>query len=335
MKFVRFLAILPIVAVCFRAGAAEKLPSHLSYPQEPTVIEYAVDPTWPQRPESFGAPGGVPSIVVDREDRIWCLERCDEPVQVYSTDGKLIASWGRDRFAGPHSLRFDPEGHVWIADFQRHTVEKFTTDGKLLLTLGTPGEAGEDKSHFYRPTDMAVTPAGDIFVTDGYGNRRVVHFDGQGRFVKSWGRYGSGPGEFVLPHMIVVDSQGILYVADRNSGRIQLFRQNGEFIDQWANLIMPWGLSIFGADEIWCCGTSPQRWYSNGEYPPPKDQIFMRFSSDGKLRQLWTVPKAEDGQEKPGECNWLHAIAVDSQGNVYLGDINGKRAQKFIRSAAP
>ncbi|NUQ65669.1 MAG: 6-bladed beta-propeller [Pirellulales bacterium] len=333
-KSLYVVGIASAVLVSLHADAAEQKPSYPSYPREPTVIEYVVDPSWPQRPERFGPPGGVPSIAVDQEDRVWCLQRSPEPVQIYATDGKLLASWGRDHFAGPHSLRFDPRGNVWIADFERHTVEKFTPEGKLLMTLGAPGKAGDDEAHFNRPTDMVITPAGDIFVTDGYGNRRVVHFDPNGRFVKTWGKYGSGPGEFVLPHMIVADSKGTLYVADRNSGRIQCFRQDGTLVEPWTNLIMPWGLSISGNDEIWCCGTSPQRWFKNGEYPPPKDQIFMRFSTDGKVRQLWTVPKGEDGKEKPGECNWVHAIALDSQGNVYLGDIMGKRAQKFVRMAS-
>lgn len=170
-----------------------------------------------------------------------------------------------------------------------------------------------------------------MFVSDGYGNRRVVHFDAQGKFVKAWGKYGGGPGQFCLPHQIVMDSRGILYVADRNSGRIQLFDQQGKFLDQWSNLIMPWGLWITAGDEIWVCGSSPQAWYRDGSYPPPKDAIFMRFSTDGKARQLWSVPVSPDGQEKPGECNWLHAVAVDSQGNLYAGDINGKRIQKFVR----
>jgi len=203
-----------------------------------------------------------------------------------------------------------------------------------LLTLGTPCKPGEDESHFNGPTDSAVTPAGDVFVTDGYGNRRVVHFNAEGKFVKAWGAYGGGAGQFCLPHQIVVDSRGTLHVADRNSGRIQSFDRQGKFLDQWTGLIMPWGIWISAKDELWVCGSSPQAWYKDGRYPPPKDQVFMRFSLDGKARQLWTVPVGQDGQEKPGECNWLHAVAADSQGNLYAGDINGKRMQKFVRSAA-
>ncbi|MHB8903246.1 MAG: peptidyl-alpha-hydroxyglycine alpha-amidating lyase family protein [Thermoguttaceae bacterium] len=305
-----------------------------NYPPQPTVVEYTVDAGWPQRPAELGPRAAVPSVVVDRQDRIWCFERTDVPVQVYSTDGRLLQSWGRGVFGTPHGLRLDAEENVWTTDIKSQLVQKFTPEGKLLLTLGTPGEAGEDATHFSSPTDVAVTPAGDIFVSDGYGNRRIVHFDPQGRFVKSWGRYGAGPGEFCLPHQIVVDRQGALYVADRNSGRIQLFEQSGRYLGEWSNLIMPWGLWISPNDEIWACGSSPQSWYMDGTYPPPKDQIVMRFSRDGVLRQLWTVPIGADGEEKPGQCNWLHAVAADSKGNLYAGDIMGKRLQKFVRKPA-
>lgn len=303
-----------------------------NYPPQPTVVEYTVDPAWPDRPAELGPRAAVPSIAVDRQDRVWCLERGKVPVQVYSKEGKLIRSWGQKQFKGPHSLRFDPEGNVWIADFVAHVVQKFTPEGKLLLTLGTPGQAGGDGKHFNAPTDVAVTATGDVFVSDGYGNRRVVHFDRQGRFVKAWGRYGGGPGEFCLPHQIVADSRGTLYVADRNSGRVQLFSQQGKLLDQWTQVIMPWGLWISPNDEVWVCGSSPQSWYKDGSYPPPKDQIFMRFSPEGRALQLWTVPLGPDGQEKPGQCNWLHAVALDSQGNLYAGDIMGKRLQKLVRA---
>jgi hypothetical protein len=303
-----------------------------NYPPKPTVTEYKVDPSWPKRPAELGPKAAVPGIAVDRQDRVWCLERGKVPVQVYSRDGDLVASWGQGQFKGPHSLRFDSQGNVWITDFAAHVVKKLTPEGKLLLTLGTPGKPGDDETHFNGPTDTAITPAGDVFVSDGYGNRRVVHFDAQGKFVKAWGQYGGGPGQFCLPHQIVVDSRGVLYVADRNSGRVQLFDQQGKCLGQWTDLIMPWGLWITPQDEIWVCGSSPQSWYQDGSYPPPKDQVFMRFSTDGKARQLWTVPVGRDGEEKPGECNWLHAVAVDSLGNLYAGDINGKRIQKLVRS---
>src|SRR5690606_26545618 len=104
----------------------------------------------------------------------------------------------------------------------------------------------------------------------------------------------------------------------------------------WNNLIVPWGFHINKKDEIWVCGSSPQNWWKPHQFPyplgcPPKDQIFMKFNPQGRVLQLWTVPKSIDGQERPGECNWVHCIAEDSQGNLYVGDIFGKRAQKFVK----
>ncbi len=323
------LSVLTFAAILCAIRAEADYPN---YPPQPTVIEYTVDPNWPQRPAELGPPAAVPSVAVDQHDQIWCFDRGDSPVQIYSTDGRLVRSWGRGLFGTPHGLRLDGNGNVWTTDIKKHVVQKFTPEGELLLTLGTAGESGEDETHFNSPTDMAITPTGDLFVSDGYGNRRIVHFDPQGRFVKAWGQYGGGPGEFCLPHQIVVDSRGTLYVADRNSGRIELFDQGGRFLKQWDHIIMPWGLWISAADELWVCGSSPQSWYRDGRYPPPKDQIVMRFSPEGSLEQLWTVPIGLDGQEKPGQCNWLHCVAIDSKGNLYAGDIVGKRLQKFVRN---
>ncbi len=323
------LALVLTTAVLF---AVEAVADYPNYPPQPTVIEYTVDPNWPQRPADLGPPTAVPAIAVDKDDQIWCLDRGEVPVMVYSADGRLVRSWGRGLFGTTHGLRLDPKGNVWITDIKQHVVQKFTPEGKLLLTLGTPGQSGEDSTHLSSPTDMAISPQGDVFVSDGYGNRRIVHFDAKGKFVKAWGEYGGDPGQFCLPHQIVIDSRGILYVGDRNSGRVLLFDQTGRFLEQWDNIIMPWGLWISRDDELWVCGSSPQRWRKDGEYPPPKDQVFMRFSTDGKLQQHWTVPIGLDDQEQPGECNWLHCVAVDSKGNLYAGDIMGKRLQKFVRT---
>jgi len=192
---------------------------------------------------------------------------------------------------------------------------------------------GEDATHLNRPTDVAITPAGDVFVADGYGNNRVVHFDREGRFVKAWGKMGTGPGEFSLPHSIVVDSRGRLYVADRNNARIQVFDPQGKFLTEWRNIMVPWGLAITAKDEIWACGCSPMTWRKDDRYLscPPKDQLIVRFDTSGRVLQLWALPLGTEGKEQPGEVNWLHGVALDSQGNLYVGDIIGKRAQKLLR----
>jgi len=311
---------------------AEKRKPYPNYPVEPTVIEYEVDPAWPKKPADLPPMAAVPGIVVDKNDQVWVAQRGEIPILVFTTGGDFVKSFGKGEFVAPHSLRIDRDGNLWITDFGQHTVKKVTPDGKVLLTLGVPGQRGEDETHFSQPTDAAVTPEGDIFVTDGYGNRRVVHFDKNGKFIKQWGTYGSQPGQFVLPHAVVLDSKGTLYVADRNSGRVEVFDQQGKCLSVWSHLIMPWGLWMSAQDELWICGSSPQPWRKADGYPPPKDQLFAKFSTDGRLRQLWAVPKGEDGKEKPGETNWVHCIALDRQGNLYVGDINGKRAQKFVRN---
>lgn len=334
-----FLLVLPLA--CFGlsktrlAEAAEPAPSALlqqRYPRVNLATSYEVDRHWPQKPERF-VWGHVSGIAVDSRDQVWVFTRALPPVQVYSADGKFVRSWGDDVVKKAHHVRIDPQGSVWLADIGLHTVRQFTPEGKLLRTLGTSGVPGADSSHFNQPTDMAITPQGDVFVSDGYGNNRVVHFDRNGEFVKAWGELGTEPGQFSIPHAIVLDSKGRLYVADRNNARVQVFDQQGKFLDQWRNLVVPWGLWVTKDDEIWVCGSSPMVWRAGDTSlgVPPKDQVFMKLSPTGKVLQLWTVPKGEDGREQPGELNWVHALATDSHGNIYAGDINGKRAQKFVK----
>ena len=311
------------------AGAQEEPPA---YPRVNLSTSFRVDPDWPQRPEGveWAAMSGV---AVDAKDQVWLFTRAKPPVQVYTAGGKFVRSWGDDILGKAHFLKFDSRGNVWVADVGRHVVRQFTPQGKLLRTLGTPDEPGEDRTHLNKPTDMAVTPDGQVFVSDGYGNNRVVHFDAEGRFVGAWGKLGTGPGEFSLPHAVTLDSQGRVYVADRNNARIQVFDPDGKFLCQWRNLLVPWGFCKAPGDQLWVCGSSPMAWTGENKVLgcPPKDQLLMRLDTSGRLLQLWTFPKGEDGEEKPGEVNWIHAVAFDSQGNLYVGDIMGQRAQKFVR----
>jgi DNA-binding beta-propeller fold protein YncE len=301
------------------------------YPKVNLATSYVVDKNWPQRPADLKW-DAMSGVAVDAHDRVYLFTRSPNPVQVYDADGKFIRSWGQDTIKQAHHIKIDHDGNVWVADIGYHVVQKYTPTGKLLLTIGTRGKPGRDRTHLNKPTDMAITPAGDVFVSDGYGNDRIVHFDRDGKYVKEWGELGHKPGQFSIPHAIALDSHGRLYVADRNNVRVQVFNQDGKFLAVWRNLITPWGLWVTKNDEIWVCGSSPMVWRKEDKALgcPPKDQVFMKFNPDGKLLQLWTVPKGADGLEKPGECNWVHAIAADSKGNLYVGDIIGKRAQKFV-----
>ncbi len=311
-------------------GQAKAIPVP-EYPRVNLATWYQVEPGWPQRPADARWEA-VPGIAVDGQDQVYVFTRGTPPVQVYDASGKHLRSWGQDVITFGHYIRFDSQGNVWVADVGSHTVMQFTPEGKLLKTLGTRDEPGCDERHFNKPTDMAVTPDGDVYVTDGYGNARVAQFDKEGRFVRSWGQLGTGPGEFSLVHSIVRDSQGRLYVADRNNVRVQVFAADGQFLAEWRNLLVPWGLWITDKDEIWACGSSPMAWRpDDGALGcPPKDQLVMRLDTSGRVLQLWTFPKGEDGKEQPGELNWIHCCVPDSQGNLYTGDIQGQRAQKFV-----
>ncbi|MHC4749472.1 MAG: NHL repeat-containing protein, partial [Planctomycetota bacterium] len=170
---------------------------------------YVFDPTWPQKPGHFKW-AQMPGIAVDTSDHIYIFTRSQPGVQVYKTDGTLLRAWDMEGVGGAHYIRIGPGGNVWIANIENHVVQKYSPEGKLLLTLGEVGLAGNDQSHFDKPTDMAILPTGDIFVSDGYGNKRVIHFDATGKYVNQWGEAGTKPGQFALPHSIVADSKGRL-----------------------------------------------------------------------------------------------------------------------------
>mgnify|MGYP000945121409 CR=1 FL=1 len=275
---------------------------------------------------------GVTGIAVDAKDQIWVYSKTPPPVQCYTKEGKYVRGFGQDVIDSPHHMKIDHEGNLWLADTVLHTIFKFTPEGKLLLTLGIPGEFGEDERRLSQPTDAVVTKKGDIFVSDGYGNNRIVHYDSKGKFVKQWGKLGTEPGEFCNPHAIVIDSKGRLYVADRYNARVQVFSQEGKVLDVWNNVVIPWGLWMSPNDELWVCGSSPDAWPADETAMrggKPRDQLLMRFNSDGKLQQLWSVPLGTD-DASPGKLYLVHSIALDKAGNIYCGDVLGKRAQKFV-----
>jgi len=303
------------------------------YPKIEPGPWFEVDADWPQKPDEFTW-AAMPGVTVDKEDNVWLFTREVPSVQVYGPDGAYLFGWGETR--GAHHIEIDREGYVWTTDIAAHIVQKHKRDGTVLLSLGTEGEAGEDETHFFKPTDVAVASNGDILVSDGYGNARVVHFKADGSYVKAWGSLGAEDGKFSIPHAIAIDSRDRIYVADRNNARIQVYNMDGDLIDSWKHLLIPWGFWITEDDTIWVCGSSPMPWQRTGEDAyamlgiPPDDQVVMAFDTEGKLLQYFAFPKATDGEEQPGELNWVHCIALDSKGNTYLGDIKGKRLQKFV-----
>src|ERR1700745_3480390 len=230
---------------------------------------YRMLESWAQLPEGrhWGAPIGVE---VDHRDgkSIWVFDRCGEnscsgsnvaPIMKFDPSGKLVANFGAGMFIFPHGLFVDRDGNIWVTDGKGaegkgHTVVKFSPDGKVLMTPGTPGVAGSDATHFNAPSDVLVALNGDIFVADGHGgdtNARIVKFSSDGKFIKTWGKKGSGPGEFDTLHSLAMDSRGRLFVGDRNNNRIQIFDQDGKYLDQRPQFSRPSGVYIDKNDAIY------------------------------------------------------------------------------------
>jgi DNA-binding beta-propeller fold protein YncE len=322
---------------------AQQAPRHaVPYPTVDNAIGYKVDPAWPlEKPPGGEWLAAMSGVTIAPDGNIWTFNRGKIPVQVYTPEGKLVKYWGEGIFKNPHTIRFDSAGNMWVVDTQSHTVRKFTSDGKVLMTVGTLDQPGEDETHMREPNDVAIGSNGDLYISDGYGNDRVIVYDKNGKFVRTWGKLGNAPGEFSQPHSIAVDSMDRIYVADRNNARIQIFDSKGKFLNEWKNIITPWFLTITRNDEVYVCGSSPTVWAevaaaqrANGLSTPPKDQIVMKLDTDGHIKQLVVIPKGENGKEKPGDLNWVHGMAVAADGAMYFADVQGKRTQKFVKIGA-
>jgi DNA-binding beta-propeller fold protein YncE len=229
---------------------------------------------------------------------------------VFDRAGKFLRSWGDGLVKKAHGLRIDGEDNVWITDIGDHLVRKFDREGHLLLTLGRQGEPGAGRDRFNQPTDVAITPGGEFYVADGYGNSRVVKFARNGRFLQEWGAKGSGEGQFNLPHAIVLGPQGQLYVGDRENNRIQIFDANGTFRDQWTEGGAPFGLFLV-----------------------PDGRLFVADGRANRVTVLDRTGKAlsrfGDAGTGPGAFSLPHALCIDPFGDVYVAEVNGQRVQKF------
>jgi hypothetical protein len=315
------------------------------------VTRYDLEPAWPQKPEALGTWAGNPAIMVDAKQQVWVSNRAFPAMMIFDTNGKFIRAWDspklfsekgpalfKDKEKGPYNLhlfRFDVAGNVWIANTNRHVIQKCDQDGNVLQTIGTLDVPGTDSTHLNRPTDMTVTPAG-IFVSDGYGNRRVVHYSPEGKFIRAWGKEGVGPEDFIDPHAIC-HIKDHLYVVDRGNIRIKVYDFNGKLLDIWRDLMIAWPL-VPTADNtgIWTCGCTPIRLDQYTEITGGKlqqDQIAVKFNPEGKILQIWaftTSPRSD--RHVPGKLNMLHGICADAQGNLYLGEAFNPGPHKFVCS---
>lgn len=246
-------------------------------------------------------------LAIDSHERIYVFDRGPHPILVFERDGSFVTAWGEGMFRSPHGIFIDREDSVYVADFSTHVVMKFTAEGKLLMTLGKRDMPSGTyyAEPFNMPTGVTVSPSGKIFVSDGYGNRRVHKFGPDGKLLSSWGQPGSGPGEFALVHNLDMDKNGRVYVCDRENGRIQIFDEYGKFITQWGDLHLPADIRIVN-DVAYVA--------EQGLTSAPRISI---FALDGSLLSRW-------GGEKEAEGVILdpHGICVDSQGVVYVTQVD-------------
>jgi peptidylamidoglycolate lyase len=247
--------------------------------------------------------------------------RWDHNLYVVDRNGKMVESWEQhnDKFVRPHRVLinpYDPQKHVWLVDDGAQMVYKFTNDGKTLVqSWGEFKVAGNDDKHFGRPTDIAWLPDGSFFVSDGYVNTRVVKFDKDGKFVKAWGEKGTPPNEkrpgyFNTVHAIAIDKNRRVFVADRANSRIQIFDENGKFLEEWPNVRRPYSVLLDENQNFWVADGTTQK--------------FTKFSPDGQLQYSWGTFGA-----MPGGFWGVHQFSVDSEGNLYTADVHVGRPQKF------
>lgn len=241
------------------------------------------------------------SVTVDRKGTIYLFQRGDkaDPILAVDREGKVLRSWGKGLYTIPHSIRVDPDGNIWTVDSGSSKIHQFTPDGKQLLEINV-GEMPEGRSQFRGTSDIAFGPNGRLFIADGYGNARVLEYDRKGRRVKAWGKRGTGPGEFVLPHGIAIDRQGTIYVADRENGRIQRFNLEGRYLGEWRDLGKTFSISLSPAGELWI-GTQP------------------RNTANGTHGWLVKVDRATGKPLGHIETKGHHSIELDRSGEIFTG----------------
>ena len=259
----------------------------------------------------------VAAVGVDRDDRVYVFNRGAHPMIVFDRAGNFLRSWGEGTFARPHGLTSHPTA-TSTAPTTATTVRKCTPEGKVLLTIGIPGKpapyfSGEP---FHRCTHTALSPTGDIYVSDGYGNARVHKYDANGRHLMSWGEPGSDPGQFNLVHNLVADAAGWVYVADRENHRVQVFDGNGKYEAQWNNLHRPCGL---------CLGNEASPLYYIGELGPMLDSRAFPTLAAAVMptTKQDSRPRLAIGR-RPGAGQFVapHGLAVDSHGDIYVGEVS-------------
>lgn len=316
---------------------------------------------WGQLPEGRTW-GSTSAIHVDRDGRhIWVAERCGAnscagstlaPILKFDPSGRVVAAFGAGLFIWPHGIHVDRDGNVWVTDARAatpeeltkfpnergkgHSVIKFSPEGKVLLTLGVPGEAGNPPSRLTEPNHVITAPNGDIFVAEGHIGQypeatpdsvaRIAKFTRDGKFIKSWGRIGTGPGEFRTPHALAFDSQGRLFVADRGNDRIQIFDQDGTLLAEWKQFSRVSGFHMEEDDTLYAIDSEsdPRR---NAGW---RKGIRIGNARTGDVKYFIPGHMTDTPEGAAGE-----GVTVDREGNIYAAEVTVRGLTKYIPRLVP
>ena len=309
--------------------------------------------------------GSTASVSIAPDGTVWAIDRCGiatvggvscdgpgkgvAPIFQFDTSGKLLKNIGADIFTGPHKMSVDADGNLWVADNAGAQVFKLNQEGQVLLTLGKKNQRGTTDGLFDTPTDVAVAANGDVFIADGHdgggsatGVARIVKLDKSGKFLKSWGRKGMGPGEFDVVHAIAIDSRGRVFAADRQNNRIQIFDAEGTFIAQWGQFGRPSGLYINRRDDTLYVSDSESR---DARTNTGRNALAAAtgYGYNLGVRRGVRIGSARDGSVKsfiPDPCPYPYAflstmgegVTADRDGNVYTAEPFARRLLKFVKS---
>jgi hypothetical protein len=346
-------ALLAFVSAALVLSAASTYPQSAAQPVNDRPNPYQTVENYFKLPDGRTW-GSTSAVDIDRDGKsIWVGERCganscagsDLPsILKFDESGKLVKSFGGGMFLFPHGIHVDRDGNVWITDAQGpdgkdprrngkgHQVVKFSRDGKVLMALGKAGVAGNGPDTFNEPNDVITAPNGDIFVADGHSgqganakpdtNARIVKFSKDGKYIKEWGKLGSGPGEFRTPHGLAFDSKGRLFVADRGNVRIQIFDQDGKFLEEWTQFSRLSGIFIDRNDMLYGADSES----SATSNPGWKRGMRIGSAKDGKV--LYFIP---DPEQKPTGTSAAEGVAVDAAGNIYGAEVGPRAVKKYVK----
>ncbi|MDE0393771.1 MAG: peptidyl-alpha-hydroxyglycine alpha-amidating lyase family protein [Gammaproteobacteria bacterium] len=325
--------ILAGVALAAVAAALGPFTPQRAAAQTPEIYSYEeTGAAWGDLPDgrTWGAPTGV-KMDPDRR-HLWVLERCGDyngpgcaisdlpAILKFDSSGNLVQSFGSEMFVFPHGLWVDHDSNVWVADGRGypgrgHQIFKFSPDGELLLTIGQPGVPGEERYLLNRPSDVAIAANGDIFVADGHSpmdtNMRIVKYSADGTYIKEWGEKGAAPGQLDGAHGLALDSEGRLFVADRGNNRVQIFDQEGNFVDAWTQFGSPSGLYVSPDDVLYVADLA--------------EGIRFGSAKDGVVTGHIRPATPPDG----GTVRVAESVTVDENGILYAGENAGMVLMRF------